>query len=133
MSPRPLRKAVSHAAVSTENGHIWGPFPGCSPCRPAFPHFMVRVAFWPSGEATMARTCRILTGFIVMLGLAGTGRTASADPPRVSEVLEWNQIFIDMLIATNAANASSSRLGAIVHTAMFDSYNGIERRYTPIF
>src|SRR5712692_4756576 len=81
----------------------------------------------------MARICRILTAFIVMLGLAGIGRTASADPPRVSEVLEWNQIFVDMLIATNAANASSPRLGAIVHTAMFDSYNGIERRYTPIF
>jgi PAP2 superfamily len=49
------------------------------------------------------------------------------------DVLEWNQIFIDMLIATNAANASSPRLGAIVHTAIFDAYNGIDRRYTPIF
>ena len=49
------------------------------------------------------------------------------------EVLEWNQIFIDTLIATNTANSSSQRLGAIVHTAIFDAYNGIERRYTPIF
>jgi len=48
-------------------------------------------------------------------------------------VLEWNQIFIDTLIATNTANSSSQRLGAIVHTAIFDAYNGIERRYTPIF
>ena len=30
-------------------------------------------------------------------------------------------------------NSSSQRLGAIVHTAIFDAYNGIERRYTPIF
>ena len=52
---------------------------------------------------------------------------------RTSEVLEWNQIFIDTLIATNTANSSSQRLGAIVHTAIFDAYNGIERRYTPIF
>ena len=81
----------------------------------------------------MARTCRILTGLIVMLGLAGIGRNASADPPRVSEALEWNQTFVDMLITTNAVNAASPRLGAIVHTAMFDAYNGIERRYTPIF
>ena len=81
----------------------------------------------------MARTCRILTGLMVMLGLAGVGRNASADPPRVSEALEWNQIFVDMLITTNAVNAASPRLGAIVHTAMFDAYNGIERRYTPIF
>ena len=77
----------------------------------------------------MTRTCRILTvGLIVTLGQAAIGRTASAAQP----VLEWNQIFIDTLIATNAANASSPRLGAIVHTAIFDSYNGIERRYTPI-
>jgi len=49
------------------------------------------------------------------------------------QVLEWNQIFIDTLIATNTANSSSQRLGAIVHTAIFDAYNGIEKRYTPIF
>ena len=46
-------------------------------------------------------------------------------------MLEWNQIFIDTLIATNTANSSSQRLGAIVHTAIFDAYNGIEQRYTP--
>jgi hypothetical protein len=51
----------------------------------------------------------------------------------VNPVLEWNQIFVDTLIATNTANSSSQRLGAIVHTAIFDAYNGIERRYTPIF
>ena len=46
------------------------------------------------------------------------------------QVLEWNQIFIDTLIVTNTANSSSQRLGAIVHTAIFDAYNGIERRYS---
>lgn len=49
------------------------------------------------------------------------------------QVLEWNQNFIDTLIATNTANSSSQRLGAIVHTSIFDAYNGIERRYTPIY
>jgi len=49
------------------------------------------------------------------------------------QVLEWNQIFIDTLVATSTVNSSSQRLGAIVHTAIFDAYNGIERRYTPIF
>ena len=48
-------------------------------------------------------------------------------------VLEWNQIFIDTLIATKTPNSSSQRLGAIVHTAIFDAYNGIERRYAPVF
>ena len=50
-----------------------------------------------------------------------------------NQVLEWNQIFIDTLIATNTPNSSSQRLGAIVHTAIFDAYNGIERRFTPVF
>ena len=73
---------------------------------------------------------------MVMLGLAGVGHAdglRSEPSPRLREVLEWNQIFIDTLIATNTANSSSQRLGAIVHTAIFDAYNGIERRYTPIF
>jgi hypothetical protein len=51
----------------------------------------------------------------------------------VNPVLEWNQIFVEMLIVTNTANSSSQRLGAIVHSAMFDAYNGIEQRYLPVF
>ena len=85
----------------------------------------------------MTRTSRHVTvGLIVTLALAGIGLNASADQTqtsRESQVLEWNQIFIDTLIATNTANSSSQRLGAIVHTAIFDAYNGIERRYTPLF
>ena len=48
-------------------------------------------------------------------------------------MLEWNRIFVETLIATNTPNSSSQRLGAIVHTAIFDALNGIERRYMPIF
>jgi hypothetical protein len=74
-----------------------------------------------------------------LLGLALVSRPVEAaqEPSGWSapanQVLEWNQIFIDTLVATNTANSSSQRLGAIVHTAMFDAYNGLERRYTPIF
>ena len=70
---------------------------------------------------------------VLFVGLAllvsspvGTAQESSADSRRVNQVLEWNQIFIDTLIATNTANSSSQRLGAIVHTAIFDAYNGIE-------
>jgi prepilin-type processing-associated H-X9-DG protein len=62
-----------------------------------------------------------------------TARKDSNDPVSDNQVLDWNQAFIDTLIATNTANSASQRLGAIVHTAIFDAYNGIERRYTPIF
>lgn len=68
------------------------------------------------------------------LGSPSSGaRVSQASEQHPNQVLEWNQIFIETLIATNTANSSSQRLGAIVHTAIFDAYNGIERRYTPIF
>jgi len=93
---------------------------------------------------------KLTVGVMVVFGLAGTARTTCAEPTHGSsaaaenpdreggrrvglEVLEWNQIFVDTLIATNTANSSSKRLGAIVHTAIFDAFNGIEQRYTPIF
>jgi hypothetical protein len=88
----------------------------------------------------------------VALSLASCGGPSRDDPPdggpapggggyalaassasNADQVLEWNQVFIDTLVATNTANSSSQRLGAIVHTAIFDAYNGIERRYTPLF
>ena len=78
-------------------------------------------------------------GAILIVGIAllssSTAKTAheSEKSVPVDQVLEWNQIFIDTLIATNTANSSSQRLGAIVHSAIFDAYNGIEQRYTPIF
>ena len=84
-------------------------------------------------------SCRV-TGVVFLVGARSSVpppsnrarvRTESSAP--ANQVLEWNQIFIDTLIATNTANSSSQRLGAIVHTAIFDAYNGIERRYTPIF
>lgn len=71
---------------------------------------------------------RLLTSTVLTIAIATTCHAQSEN-----QVLEWNQIFIDTLIATNTANSSSQRLGAIVHTAIFDAYNGVERRYTPIF
>ena len=85
---------------------------------------------------------RNLSKLFVVVALVSSVSLASApiswsltdepdQPP--NQVLEWNQIFVDTLIATSTPNSSSQRLGAIVHTAIFDAYNGIERRYTPIF
>jgi hypothetical protein len=83
----------------------------------------------------------ILTAALILIPLTGAQATNRAAHPSTKvfgeespdQVLEWNQIFIDTLVATNTANSSSQRLGAIVHTAIFDAYNGIEQRYTPIF
>jgi hypothetical protein len=70
--------------------------------------------------------------WIALLGCSPVGWSQDSDP-NPNQVLDWNQIFIDSLILTNTAGAVSDRLAAIVHTAIFDAYNGIERRYTPIF
>ena len=70
----------------------------------------------------------------IALGSPGSAaRVSHGSEPRPNQVLDWNQIFVETLIATNTPNSSSQRLGAIVHTAIFDAYNGIKRRYTPIF
>lgn len=79
-----------------------------------------------------------LSILLIVISLSHTVRARAAIRSNeqlltANQVLEWNQIFIDTLIATSTANSSSQRLGAIVHTAIFDAYNGIERRYTPIF
>jgi len=66
-------------------------------------------------------------------GAERSTQSSTASDQYPDQVLEWNQIFVETLIAAGTANSSSQRLGAIVHTAVFDAYNGIERRYTPLF
>jgi hypothetical protein len=78
-------------------------------------------------SAWRPRGCASLTA--LALGLIGSVAALGQE----NAVLEWNQIFIDTLIATNTANSSSQRLGAILHTSIFDAYNGIEQRYSPVF
>jgi len=50
-----------------------------------------------------------------------------------SEVLAWNQVFIDTLVETDTPNASSQRLGAIVQAAVFDAFNGVEGQFAAVF
>ena len=95
--------------------------------------------FWFGGRGFafgQGAPVRLAIAISIVAGLAwapGATGSASAADENSDQVLEWNQIFIDTLIATNTPNSSSQRLGAIVHAAIFDAYNGIERRYTPVF
>jgi hypothetical protein len=76
---------------------------------------------------------RFLGGLAVAATVSMTSVPAHAASDGAAQVLEWNQIFIDSLVVTSTAPSFSPRLGAIVHTAIFDAYNGIERHYTPIY
>src|SRR5262245_39346709 len=52
---------------------------------------------------------------------------------RADEVTDWNRIMLDaMLVPPVVAPPVAERQAAIVHAAIFDAVNGIERRYTPI-
>src|SRR5262245_18484388 len=91
------------------------------------------------GESMKRHRCRVnAVAFLVGLAFFSAAhveasQNMSARSAPADQVLEWNQILIDTLIATNTANSSSQRIGAIVHTAIFDAYNGIEQRYASIF
>jgi hypothetical protein len=83
------------------------------------------------------RTSAVVCLFALIVATSASVETArgsqSLEAGDANYVLDWNQIFIDTLVATSTPNSSSQRLGAIVHTAIFDAYNGIERRYEHIF
>lgn len=83
---------------------------------------------------TSAVVCCVFGLIVATSAFVETARgTQSHHTGDANYVLDWNEILVDTLIATNTPNSSSQRLGAIVHTAVFDAYNGIERRYAPIF
>jgi hypothetical protein len=75
----------------------------------------------------------VMVATLAAVWSVGLAASALAQDDQPNQVLEWNQIFVDTLVATNTPNSSSQRLGAIVHSAVFDAYNGIEQRYEPIY
>jgi hypothetical protein len=85
----------------------------------------------PTSYRTKGAT--LVCGLALLASVQVDSTASTADESAAgNQVLEWNQIFIDTLIATNTANSSSQRLGAILHTAIFDALTGIDQRYTPI-
>lgn len=57
---------------------------------------------------------------------------ATSPALRADEVTDWAQIFLNSAIADNTAPYTITRYSAIVHGAVFDAVNGIERKYAPI-
>lgn len=51
---------------------------------------------------------------------------------KADEVTDWNQQLQQSLLNAGTSPIVASRVTAIVHAAVFDAVNGIERRYTPI-
>lgn len=70
---------------------------------------------------------RIILCLAIVLCLVGvTVRTARAD-----EVLDWNQVTLDTVRALSINPPRAARALAMVHLAIYDAVNGIDREYEP--
>jgi hypothetical protein len=76
----------------------------------------------------------MLASSVVAAALLVTTATPLRSAPGGDEVLVWNDVALRAIRTSVPAipGALQQRLVAIVHTAIFDAVNGIERRYTPI-
>jgi hypothetical protein len=55
----------------------------------------------------------------------------SVSAPGTDVILDWNATLLNAIQAVETAPPIAARNAAIVHAAIFDAVNGIERRYTP--
>ena len=64
--------------------------------------------------------------------LAVCGFLSLAAPARADVVTDWNKLAFRVSLIGGASAQNTGRVAAIVHAAVFDALNGIDRRYTPI-
>ena len=60
--------------------------------------------------------------------------TVALTTPAVSAadvVIDWNQVLVSALTATNTSPQNAGRIAAMTHAAIFDAVNGIDGRYEP--
>ena len=81
----------------------------------------------PSRTAPRTRKAGCLTASVVLGGWLAVGPAAHADT-----IPEWNLITAETLQTAQAGTGlAHSRVYAMVHGAMFDAVNAVERRYHP--
>lgn len=83
-----------------------------------------------SASRTSRGSRRGLVGVTLVLALvAGAGHQARATRSTTNVVVEWNQIVQDTV--PGAGGVLAPRFYAMVHIAMFDAVNAIEREFSP--
>src|SRR5690242_4216257 len=69
--------------------------------------------------------------FMILIGLTAIGllfaHGAEADP-----VLDWNEFALAEVAASGQLPPDGARTMAMVHVAVFDAVNAIDRRYEPV-
>jgi hypothetical protein len=63
------------------------------------------------------------------LVFAVAGILTVTTPARADAVLDWNEVALDQVVATGLSPPEGARALAMVHVAMFDAINAIDRRY----
>lgn len=74
----------------------------------------------------------IISSAVTASGISSVARTPVTDG--IDQVVEWNQVFNDTVLATTPAPNSlvTSRSAGLLAAAVFDAVNGIARRYEPV-
>lgn len=93
-----------------------------------------RLTFRRLGLFAIALSVVSLIGFLQVFAVPTTQTVVAQTPPANSStdaVLEWNTTALSSVVAAAAPAPQQYRSLAIVHTAIFDAVNAIDRRYTP--
>lgn len=83
-----------------------------------------------NGSVIMVRKTTF-PGLCAILGI-GISLACSSPPARADVVTDWNTVFIDTIRAVGGPPCPIARAGAMLHVAMYDSLEAIDRRYTPL-
>jgi hypothetical protein len=75
------------------------------------------------GECPMKSNCR---NALIAIALTGLSQPASADV-----ITDWNDRAVAYVLSRGMGPPPAERIIAMVHVAMFDAINSIERRYRP--
>jgi hypothetical protein len=83
---------------------------------------------------SVSRSRAVMSQFLMVAALLAAMATPLRSATDDDQVLRWNDVALRAIRTSVPAvpGALQQRLVAIVHVAMFDAVNGIERRYSPI-
>jgi membrane-associated phospholipid phosphatase len=74
----------------------------------------------------------VLFSLLALARIHALAAQADALSAEADETLAWNAVLREAILNSDLGNPAAIRIGAIVHTAMFDAYNGVEQHYAPI-
>jgi hypothetical protein len=80
----------------------------------------------------MTSRTRSIAVVACILCLVVTTTPAAAAKGQLNLAVAWNQVMLTSFATANVPAPASSRLAAIVSSAVFDAVNGVQRAYTPI-